>query len=560
MVWDRNAPQGNEGYKVRWEIVRYTRGRGLDLGCGPQKTFPHFIGIDNRKDATLFGHHINPDVPVQTAAELPMFASGSMDFVFSSHLLEHFPLAYDDPRKWPDPIARAIAERIGTPKHTATDALREWMRVLRRDGYLVLYVPDEEEYPKVGQPGANPDHCLDLSYDTVLRLMRETGGAWDLVEFQKRNDGNEYSLYFVFQKVGSGHHESWKRAKAKQQKTAGVVRYGAFGDLMQASSVIAGLSEQGYEVTLFTSPPGDDVVRHDPHIAHFYLQDKDQVPNHLLGEFWAYQAKKFDKWVNLSESVEGNLLAMPGKSNHWWSPTARHRLMNHNYLEVQHAIAGVPHVPHVEFYPTTTEREWAKKERAKLGGAPLILWSLNGSSVHKTWGGLDQAIARILLDFPGAHVMTVGDNASALLEQGWENEPRVKRRAGVYSIRETLSLLEHVDVMVGPETGVMNAGSCMSMPKVVFLSHSTHENLTRDWVNVHPIASAHTVCAGRGDNEVPACHQMHYGWEHCKQFTEAGNPQAGTAQCQADIDPEQAWGLIRGAITSLDAPRLLVRA
>jgi hypothetical protein len=84
----------------------------------------------------------------------------------------------------------------------------------------------------------------------------------------------------------------------------------------------------------------------------------------------------------------------------------------------------------------------------------------------------------------------------------------------------------------------------------VFLSHSTHENLTRDWVNTTSIASKATSCPGRGDNEAPACHQMHYGWEHCKQFRSEGDAQDGTAQCQADIDGAAAWDLIRRAIES----------
>jgi len=549
MTWRIDGPQGNESGKIKWEIVKWTRGRGLDLGCGLQKTFPHFIGVDNGKDGLLYGHPINPDVRVQTAAELPMFASGSMDFVFSSHLLEHFPLTADDPRKWPNPIARAMADKMMLEKHTALDALREWLRVIRRGGYLLLYVPDEDEYPKVGTPGANPDHAFNVSYGTVLDLMRKTGSGFDLIEFQKRNEADEYSLLFVFQKVGSGCHESWKH-RVRPAKTCGLVRYGAFGDLLQCSSVLAGLKDQGYAVTLYTSPPGDEVIRHDPHIHDFYLQDKDQVPNHLLGDFWRYHSRKYDKWVNLSESVEVTLLSIPGKTPHTWSPLARHRYMNHNYVEMQHAIAGVPHRPRVKFFATPTEQEWAKKERAKLGGDPLVLWSLNGSSIHKTWGGLDRAIASILLEFQGAHVVLVGSGDSAILEAGWDNDSRVKPRAGKYSIRETMALLEYVDVVIGPETGVVNAASQLPIPKVVFLSHSTHENLTRDWVNTTSIASQHTVCPGRGNNEAPACHQMHYTWEFCKQFRKEGDLQDGTAQCQADIDGEAAWDLIRRAIAS----------
>lgn len=544
MVWDINGPMGNESGKIKWEIPKWTRGRGLDVGCGIQKTYPHFIGVDNRKDATLFNHPINPDVPVATAAELPMFASGSMDFVFSSHLLEHFPLEKGDPRRYPTLLQQQIAAKLLVETHTAGDALKEWLRVIKREGYLVLYVPDEDQYPKVGGEGANPDHCFNVNYDIVVDLMKRTGAAWDLVDFQKRSQGQEYSLFFVFRKVGAGHHFSYrKNAPDPAIKRAGLVRYGAFGDLLQVSSVAAGLVRQGYQVTLYTSPPGDTVIAHDPHIHDFYLQDKDQIPNHLLGDFWNYHKAKFDRWVNLSESVEVTHLSVPGKTPHTWTPAARHKYMNHNYLEMQHLIAGVPHEPAVKFYPTEGEREWARKERRSIGGSPLVLWALAGSSVHKTWAGLDPTIASILLDFPESRVVLVGGPDGVILEQGWENERRVHCRSGKWSIRQTMAFLEEIDVAIGPETGVMNALACSPVEKVVFLSHSTHENLTRDWVNCASITAPATSCPGRGANEAPACHMMHYTWEFCEQ-----DPVSGTARCQADIEGPAAYVVISAAI------------
>ena len=50
MVWDINAPQGNESQKIKYDIVKYTRGTGLDLGCGMYKPFIHFIGVDSGED------------------------------------------------------------------------------------------------------------------------------------------------------------------------------------------------------------------------------------------------------------------------------------------------------------------------------------------------------------------------------------------------------------------------------------------------------------------------------------------------------------------------------
>lgn len=516
MTWDINAKQGNELKKVAWEIVKWTRGRGLDIGCGPHKTFPHFIGLDNGKDAFLYQIPVKPDVWIQDCGDLYLFADKSMDFVVSSHLLEHVEF-----------------ERV-------PDILKEWFRVLKDDAYCILYLPDEDEYPKVGEKGANPDHKWNVSKSKILDAMDKM--SWDLVDFQKRNKDDEYSLFFVFQKKSKGHAFTANKPKHVGPRV-GLVRYGAFGDLLQCSSVLSGLKKQGYHITLYTSPPGTDVILHDPNIDELYLQDKDQVPNHELGNFWAYHQKKYDKWINLSESVEGTFLSIPGRVQHEWNPSARHAQANKNYLEFQHRVAGIPHEPNVKFYPTEYEIKWAKEERAKYGEF-CIAWSLAGSSIHKTWGGLDNVIARLMLDYKDCTIVLVGGPDCQLLEQGWENEPRVIRTCGKWSIRETLSFVQQADMVIGPETGVLNGVSQEPMPKVVFLSHSTHENLTRDWVNTHILASENTSCPGRGDNEAPACHMMHYNWSHCKQAKGEDKKGTGIAQCQADISIDQAYRVI----------------
>lgn len=523
MTWERDNPQGNESGKIRWELVPYTRGRGLDIGCGPYITFPHFIRVDNCVDEQLFGIRIKPDVRIDTAKELPMFASRSMDFIFSSHLLEHME---------PEDVV---------------PTLREWWRLLKHEGYLVLYLPSDKLYPKVGEEGANPDHKWNVDYAGVLEGMKRLPGGWDLVRYEHRDQGQEYSHLFVFKKVGSGQHLSWKKPKDPRPR-AGVVRYGAFGDMLQASSVFAGLKHAGFHVTVYATPPGSDVCALDPNVDEWVLQDKDQVPNDKLGDFWESIAKKYDRFVNLSESVEDTWLASHRKVQYKWPPALRHQHLNHNYLEHQHALAQVPHVPRVKFYPSGDELEWARRERTKMDGF-VLLWSLAGSSRHKTWPYLDNVIALLMLEFPQLQVVLVGDAAGVLLERGWEKEPRVHCRSGKWPIRKSLAFAQVADVVVGPETGILNSVAGEAHPKVIFLSHSTHENLTRDWVNTHVLSSGNTTCPGRGANEAPACHQLHYSFETCRRAKDANGEDMGVAQCQADIALEEAAKVIWHVVT-----------
>src|SRR3990167_2442854 len=71
------------------------------------------------------------------------------------------------------------------------------------------------------------------------------------------------------------------------------------------------------------------------------------------------------------------------------------------------------------------------------------------------------------------------------------------------------------------------------MPKIVFLSHSSHENLTRDWANTFALFSTKTKCY--------PCHRMHYTWEHCMRNEEKGVYWEGTATLEHDSrrNPDQ---------------------
>lgn len=332
------------------------------------------------------------------------------------------------------------------------------------------------------------------------------------------------------------HTFSWK--EPKPEKRALVCRFGAWGDLLQCSSVLAGLKDEGFHVTLMASPPASDVLKHDPNIDAWMLLTKDLVPNGDLCAFWEWQSKNYDRFVNLSESVEGTFLALPGRAMYPVAPAARHAVLNHNYLEHQHRLAQVPHKPQVKFYATTEEKEWARRTRSRMGDGPVVVWSLAGSSVHKTHAGLDQIIASFMVA-TDASVVLVGGPECVILEAGWESEKRVHKTSGKWSMRQSLAFALESDLVIGPETGVLNAMCCEPMSKIVLLSHSTVENLTRDWTNTISLWSKNTTCKGRGNNEAPACHKLIFGWDHCTKHEESG-----TAQCQADISTGDIWEAI----------------
>ena len=515
MAWEAGRKCECEADKVKYLIVPYTRGTGLDLGCGRRKTFPHFIGIDNRADVEQ-GIPIRPDIEAD-ATKLPMFADGSMDFVFSSHLLEHI------------------------EDHKA--ALIEWWRVLKVGGHMVLYLPHKSFYPNIGKPGSNPDHKHDFAPADIQAVM-EAAGGWDLLVNETRSGDDEYSFLQVWRKRGDGEQvHAW--LDEKPAKTVCVSRYGGFGDLIQTSAILPELKRQGFHVTLNVTPKGEEILRHDPHVDAWWIQDKDQVPQPELPAYWRALSTRFDRFVNLSESVEATFLAVPGRTNHEWPDAVRRKYMNVNYGEFIADLAEVPHVPEARFYPGVVDRKWAgeylRDAAARIAG-PLpfgvrsprlftILWSLAGSSVHKFYPGMDRVIARVMLELPEAIVITVGEPLCELLEAGWEKEKRVFRESGKISIRQSLTLATLCDVVVGPETGVLNAAANELNRKVVMLSHSTAHNLTEHWANTIALAP-----------KVPCypCHRLHYTREWCPEDKETG-----ASVCAVSIRPEDVFEGIR---------------
>lgn len=345
---------------------------------------------------------------------------------------------------------------------------------------------------------------------------------------------------------------SWKNPKPA--KTCAVVRYGAIGDQIMASSILPWLKEQGYWIDFYCQAgQGYEAIKHDPHIDRFIVQDKDAVPNQFLLEFWTETKKKYDKWVNLSESVECALLASPFRSPFEWPNEARAALMDKNYLEWTHLLAGVPGPYRPKFYATGKEKEQARWTAQKWGKRN-VLWSLAGSSGHKVWPHIDAVMAGILLEYPDTHIVLVGDQSCKILEQGWGKwddvkqdlvpvDRRVHLMSGKWSIRESMAFAEVADLIIGTETGLMNAAGSMDAAKIVTLSHSSPEMLTKHWKNVIALQQAQSV----GCNKSP-CRQLHGGnnsdpWMDCPQHEETG-----TALCQFHIGPEVMMAAVRAVL------------
>lgn len=311
----------------------------------------------------------------------------------------------------------------------------------------------------------------------------------------------------------------------RNDPTACVVRYGAFGDMIMVSSVLPQLKKQGFRVCVNTEPRGMDILRHDPNVDEFLLQEKDQVNARDLRVYWDHISQMFDRWANLTGSVEGSCLAQgprvqkldgidrifPASDDYKLSHEERHEKFNMNYLEHTHDMAGVPFIHAPKFYSTLSEKREARIKIDRMlnrGVDQVYVWVLSGSSTHKLYPFMDDAIKLVFMKQPRTGFIFVGGEVDKFLGAPWRDEVRISNMAGKLSIRQTMALAQVSHGVIGPETGVLNAVSAEEVKKVVFLSHSSHDNLTKHWTNTHVIYSnAHCY----------PCHQLHLSIDECTQ-------------------------------------------
>src|SRR5262249_42061658 len=135
---------------------------GIDIGCGADPITPTVRRFD-RQDGD--------------ANRVSSFVSGSFDFVFSAHCLEHML----DPRA----------------------ALLDWYSLVKPGGHLIVIVPDEDLYEQGYFPSLfNSDHkhTFTISKKTswsprshnLLDLARNLGG--ELVSLELQDSGYDRSL------------------------------------------------------------------------------------------------------------------------------------------------------------------------------------------------------------------------------------------------------------------------------------------------------------------------------------------------------------------------------
>jgi len=270
-----------------------------------------------------------------------------------------------------------------------------------------------------------------------------------------------------------------------QKKSALVIRYGALGDMIQTTCLFPYLTAAGYEITLNCDERGIQIIEHNPHIKYIMPHKAHHIPLEGLHEYWNKISQPYDYCAKLSGTVvEGQLLFT--SNQHMWYAGERHRRRlagRWNYMERTIEVAGFTPIPPVrgELYFTKHEREWAKRLiKRHFRRKYVIVWAWTGSAVHKVYAYYWNVMEHLLNKWDDLIIITTGDEWCEQLEI---NHPQILHTSGRWQFRQAMSIIPYVDLVVGPETGMLNAAGCFSTPKICMLSHSNKTNLTKHWEN-----------------------------------------------------------------------------
>lgn len=161
-------PEDKEGDLIRERIIG---DKILDLGCGANKTVPNAIGVDLIKVdeviETLAGQLSEADVHADVSQKLP-FEDGIADTIIARHIFEHL--------------------------IDSVTVLREWNRLLRSGGRLIIAVPNNEIANYIP---LNIEHVHGFNKESIKSLMEATG--YKVIE--QLDGGNNISFVTVGEKL-----------------------------------------------------------------------------------------------------------------------------------------------------------------------------------------------------------------------------------------------------------------------------------------------------------------------------------------------------------------------
>lgn len=292
---------------------------------------------------------------------------------------------------------------------------------------------------------------------------------------------------------------------------ATVIRLGAIGDAVWTLPVIRELHKDGYEIFVHCKEIASPVYKCNPYIKKLFVYtNKSNIKVSI-------PVPHGSRLIDLDGEIEGKLLvngpygclihASKFNSdcvNCLYNKTTRNtELENINYVEQTLKFAGLE-----GRNPSTLDQILISQQDVdevkdiidSWDNKFVILWSL-ANTYHKQYPYWFELINEFCENNPDALVYTMGSPDCSIYEV---ESGQIK--AGHWTLRQSITLIAHADLIIGGETGPMNIASCFNIKKLLFLSHSSVNNLSKHWTNT-TVVTPFSQCY--------PCHQLHYMVDSC---------------------------------------------
>lgn len=167
----------SETSKYRHFTTLYCIGNGVDIGSQNDPVVPWAVSLDLPHDEySTYTSGLAPENSLQwrgDARSLP-FKDEVCDFVYSSHLIEDF-------LEW-GPI------------------LKEWSRVLKPGGHIIILLPDKERWNVAIRKG-QPPNCAHKHESFPGELSTYFTQGFEIICDKLTNiDSNDYNILFIARK------------------------------------------------------------------------------------------------------------------------------------------------------------------------------------------------------------------------------------------------------------------------------------------------------------------------------------------------------------------------
>ncbi len=344
------------------------------------------------------------------------------------------------------------------------------------------------------------------------------------------------------------------------KRWAGICRFGGIGDNLIAASVARPLKRQGYMVEMITSDSNHAVYLNNPNIDKLSIKNVERDLPKDQKEWQKYlisRANEYDVFCHLSHSCESRHAVFQHQTEWYWPDDYRRKICAGSYLETVHDIAGVPYEFGPLYYATDEEKEHAAETKKRIMGEhKCVTWVLSGTRIDKVYPYCAFAVARMIKE-TDAHVVLMGASAQEFqmaetiqktvkIANGSVDglhlalSPQSAEKGGEYSwpIRRSLAFVLHAsDVVVSPDTGPAWACAMEPVPKIILISHTSAENVTKHWVN--------TTTLHADPNKVPCwpCHKLHDTQETC-----VANEEKNGSACISDISVETIVNWVKASL------------